>query len=68
VEWYSEVFQHDRFLQLRFVLRLEIRIVACQGDLLLLDGLCIGETPHHLFVTLVADPLVPRDHGGLVAR
>jgi len=47
---------------------LEIRIVACQGDLLLLDGLLIVEQPHHFFVTLVADLLIPRDHSGPVAR
>jgi len=47
---------------------LEIRIVACQGGLLLLDGLFVVERPPRLFVALVADPLVPRDHGGLVAR
>jgi len=68
VEWYREVFQHDRFLQLRFVLILEIGIVACQGDLLLLDGLFVVERPHCLFVALVADPLIPRDQGGFVAR
>ena len=68
MEWYSEVFQHDRFLQLRSVLRLEIRIVAYQGDLWLLDDPFVAERQHRLFVALVADPLVPRDHGGFVAK
>jgi len=68
VEWYIEVFQHDRFLQLRSISRLEIRIVAYQGDLLLLDDPFVAEWQRRLFVALVADPFVPRDHGGFVAN
>jgi len=68
VKWYSDVFLQDRFLLLRFVLMLEIRIVVCQGGLLLLDDLFVVEQPHRLFVVLAAVPLNPGDHEELVAR
>jgi len=68
VEWYIKVSQHDRFSLLKSVSRLEIRIVTYLGDLLLLDDLFVAERQHRLFVALVADPLVPREHGGFVAK
>jgi len=68
VESYREVFQHEPILQLRFVLMLEIRIVACQGGLLPFDDPFIAQWWPWLCVALVADPLVPYDHGELVAR
>jgi len=47
---------------------LEIRIVVCQGGVLLLDDLFVVERPHRLFVVLVAVLLNPGDHEELVAR
>ena len=46
---------------------LEIRIIACQGDLLLLDSLFVVERQHCLFGALVANPLLPRHYGVFVA-
>ena len=68
VEWYIKVFQHDRFSLLRSVSRLELRIVTYLGDLWLLGDLFVAEWQYRLFVALVADQLVPREHGGFVAK
>jgi len=35
---------------------------------MLLGDPFVAELQHHLFVALVANPLVPRDHGGFVAK
>ena len=68
VEWYSKVFQHDQSLQLGFVLMIKIRMVACQGDLWLLDDRFFAGRLHPPFATSVVVHLFPHDHGGLVAR